>query len=93
VASAYVAPPRFQQVATAGVPPPCSHAVVCAADPSVRDVRGPRAKLACTGEQIGQGDDGGPVVKGSCGFFGYVFKGVYVDKLEAASGAFVVLNF
>ena len=36
--------------------------------------------------EIGKGDDGGPVIEGSCRFFGYVFEGMYVDEREITQG-------
>jgi hypothetical protein len=47
--------------------------------------------LARTREQVGEGDDGGPVVEGSCGLSGYVSEGVYVDELKITLGGFAAL--
>ena len=61
-------------------------ALVRAADISFRDIRSARAQLESTRGKIGESDDRGSAAEGSCGLFGYLSEGVYVDELQIAQG-------
>lgn len=47
--------------------------------PRVRDVRSSRAALAEIGREADDGE-GGSTAEEPCGFFEYMFEGVYVDE-------------